>query len=108
MVVSNKKGETTMTQRKVSTLNSVDESKPQLRNNILVAALGIIIPAVTMGINVATARGTETTIGGQNDPEVDFDAVQNAVDNYDIVSLQGTFNFTNITETKGPLRITRD
>jgi len=97
-----------MTQRKLSTLNSVDESKPQLRKDVLVAALGIIITAITMGINAAPARGTETTIKGQNDPEVDFDAVQNAIDNYYIVNLQGTFDFTNITVTKGPLRITSD
>jgi len=61
-----------------------------------------------MGIGTAPAQGAETTLLGQNNPAVDYKAVQNAVDHYDIVNLQGTFNFANRTSTKGPIMVTRD
>ena len=71
----------------------------QLFRGVLIAALAIVITAG------APARATETTLIGQNNPAVDFPAVQTAVDNYDIVNLQGTFDFTGVP---GSLMITRD
>jgi len=96
-----------MAQKRKKTSISVSEQKPQFSQIALTSTLSIIIVAVSM-ISAAPALATETTIFSQNDPAIDFDAVQNAVDSYDIVNLQGTFDFTNMTVANGPLMITRD
>jgi len=97
-----------MAQKRKNTSVSVGESKPQFLRRVLAATLGIVIMAGSMGIGAAPARGAQTTILGQNNPAVDFNAVQNAVDNYDIVNLQGKFDFTDMIVINGPLKITRD
>jgi len=47
------------------------------------------------------------TIVGQNDPTVDITAVQNAVDNYDHITLSGVFDFGS-DEITGGVDITRE
>jgi parallel beta-helix repeat protein len=75
------------------------KERKQFLKGVLVAALGIVI------MICVPANATETTLVGTGDPGVDFPAVQNAVDNYDIVNLQGTFDFTG---APGSLMMTRD
>lgn len=97
-----------MVQKRENTSMSVGESKSQFLRSVLTGPLGIVIMTILMGISAAPVRGAETSILGQNNPAMDYDAIQNAVDNYDVVNLQGTFDFTNMTVTQGPLMITRN
>ena len=57
-------------------------------------------------VNFNETSATLVTVVGQNDPSVDIAAVQNAVDNYDLVTLSGTFDF-GFDETIGGVEITR-
>lgn len=95
-----------MALKRKNTSMSIGESRPESYRSALTATLGIVIMTGLMGISIAPVRGAETSILGQNNPSVDYEAVQYAVDNYDIVNLQGAFDFTNMTVTNGPLRIT--
>ncbi len=72
----------------------------RLLKRALAAALAVIIAA---GANAGAQ--TEITLIGQNNPAVDFPAVQDAVDTYDIVKLEGTFDFSGEPQS---LMITRD
>lgn len=96
-----------MTMNSTSTLTCVSRPKLQSFRAVLVA-WGMAVAAGAVGIGVAPAPGAETTVLGQNDPVVDFDAVQHAVDHFDVVNLKGTFNFTDMIVTRGPLMITHD
>ena len=72
----------------------------RLLKGALVAAVAIVMAAG------APARAqTEITLIGQDNPAVDLPAVQSAVDTYDIVKLEGTFDFTGVGQS---LAITRD
>jgi hypothetical protein len=78
-------------------------SRAKLLKGILAAALGI---AVEFGVR-ASAH-TETTVNAADyaSGPAQFQAIQNAVNNFDIVSLRGTFDLPAAIGT--PLRIRRD
>jgi hypothetical protein len=57
---------------------------------------GAGLGAAAMGMSgVAHAAGGTTTVTGEDDPGIDVPAVQNAVDTFEKVTLQGTFDFGN-------------
>ena len=54
----------------------------------------------------ASKKQSSTSVVGQNNPAVDIPAVQDAVDNYDHVTLSGVFDFGS-DESTGGIEITR-
>jgi hypothetical protein len=74
----------------------------------------VLILLTAFSTNVVYPQdAAETTVVGQNDPTVDVQTVQEAVDHFDIVDLQGTFHFGDEstpytpTDSRGGIRITR-
>ena len=53
----------------------------------------LIIVLVLVGLGSVARSQTSTDVYGADDPVVDVQAVQDAVDTYDIVYLHGTFDF---------------
>ena len=77
---------------------------------------GLLVLALLLAFSIGVAYpqdAAETTVEGQNDPTIDVQAVQDAVDNFDIVNLVGTFHFGDETtpysptNPRGSIRITR-
>ena len=69
----------------------------------MVRRLIISILMITAVISINSAEA-ETTIVGQNNPAVDIQAIQKAVDQGGIINLKGTFDFGN----EGRVNISKD
>jgi len=55
----------------------------------------VIMVVVLVGLGSVARSQTSTDVYGADDPVIDVQAVQDAVDTYDIVYLHGTFDFEN-------------